>query len=63
MIVSYWLPEQAQLAAENAVNVSALSADAAIHRENDLARLASLLKDEKAFLTTVRTYLPSPQQV
>ncbi|CAL8466474.1 g6010 [Coccomyxa elongata] len=60
--LQYIADVQAQLAAVNAVNASALSADAAIRRENDLARLASLLKDEKAFLTTVRTYLPSPQQ-
>jgi hypothetical protein len=58
-----WLCAQAQLAALQAVNVSALSEDDSADHDQDIMVVQMLLDDEEAYIASVRSYLPLPAQV
>lgn len=45
------------------MNVSALSEDDSADHDQDIMVVQMLLDDEEAYITSVRSYLPSPAQV
>lgn len=45
------------------MNVSALSEDDSADHDQDIMVVQMLLDDEEAYMTSVRSYLPSPAQV